>query len=180
MSTRGVIARRVGEGKFEGRYHHWDSYPTGLGEGLQQMYRSLGGDVERMKTILLDEHTAGWSTICDKDWSLEPGYVENPHYDPATRKYDDERPNCYCHGDRSEQGQAFEDLMDPDDIFLEWAYVFTEGSKLLVLKGQVDKWYPHLADKRYAEAPAWALVAEVDLSQESDWAAIEQSVREPE
>jgi len=37
MATRGVIARKTEDG-FEGRYHHFDSYPTGLGETLFDLY----------------------------------------------------------------------------------------------------------------------------------------------
>jgi hypothetical protein len=35
VSTNGIIARSIGEGTFEGVYHHWDSYPNeGLGQFL--------------------------------------------------------------------------------------------------------------------------------------------------
>ena len=36
MSTREVIARQKGD-VFEGRYHHWDSYPSGLGKALWEL-----------------------------------------------------------------------------------------------------------------------------------------------
>ena len=74
MSTRGVIARQKGD-SFEGRYHHWDSYPTGLGKTLWELaHNQFKGDIEGMLRILIDEHPAGWSTICNKDFSLSVGY----------------------------------------------------------------------------------------------------------
>jgi len=73
MSTRGVIARKDGDG-FTGRYHHWDSYPSGLGATLYHWAHRMPR--ERMLRMLLDEHPAGWSTIVGTDPSLTPGYVE--------------------------------------------------------------------------------------------------------
>ena len=73
MSTRGVIARQNGSG-FIGRYHHWDSYPEGLGKTLYDWAQRM--PLDRMLHILLDEHPAGWSTIVDTDPTLDPGYVE--------------------------------------------------------------------------------------------------------
>jgi len=35
MSTRGVIAVSHDGETWQGRYHHWDSYPEGLGMALQ-------------------------------------------------------------------------------------------------------------------------------------------------
>ena len=70
VSTRGVIARQKGDA-FEGRYHHWDSYPSGLGKALWELaHNEFKGDIEGMLRILIDEHPAGWSTIVNKDFSL--------------------------------------------------------------------------------------------------------------
>ena len=72
MSTRGVIARLNGDG-FVGRYHHWDSYPRGLGKTLWDWAQQV--PLDRLLKFLLDEHPAGWSTIVNTDPSFEPGYV---------------------------------------------------------------------------------------------------------
>ena len=40
MSTRGVIARKDGDG-FTGRYHHLDSYPSGLGQTLYRLAQQM-------------------------------------------------------------------------------------------------------------------------------------------
>ena len=77
MGTRGAIVRFTnGEiTEFEGRYHHWDSYPTGLGATLWGLYHGhFGKDLRRMLEVLIDEHPAGWSTINGGDFSMEPGY----------------------------------------------------------------------------------------------------------
>lgn len=74
MGTRGVIARQKGD-SFEGRYHHWDSYPTGLGSALWELaHNHFRDNLEEMLHVLIDEHPAGWSTIVGKDFSLAPGY----------------------------------------------------------------------------------------------------------
>ena len=74
MSTRGVIARTKGDG-FTGRYHHWDSYPEGLGETLYQWAQRM--PLEQMLHLLLDEHPVGWSTIVGTDPDLLPGFVDS-------------------------------------------------------------------------------------------------------
>jgi len=74
MSTRGVIARQNGDG-FVGRYHHWDSYPSGLGKTLYDWAQRM--PLDRMLRLLLDEHPAGWSTIVGKDPTMTPGFVDD-------------------------------------------------------------------------------------------------------
>jgi len=74
VSTRGVIARATGNGGFVGRYHHWDSYPEGLGRTLYHWAQRM--PLDRMLRMLIDEHPAGWSTIVNTDPNLEPGYVD--------------------------------------------------------------------------------------------------------
>ena len=76
MSTNGIVARSTGERTFEGRYHHWDSYPSGLGVTLVELYRShFKPNLSRMLQVLLNEHPAGWRTIVHKDFTLKPGYT---------------------------------------------------------------------------------------------------------
>lgn len=78
MSTRGLIARKTKTG-FEGVYHHFDSYPQGLGNELWNTYHGhFQGDLKCMLVAMIDKHPAGWSTILDADWDLAPGFVEYP------------------------------------------------------------------------------------------------------
>ena len=66
MSTRGCIARLTSRSpiRFEGVYHHWDSYPSGLGRMLYLLWNEdFNRDTRAMLRELVDEHGAGWSTI---------------------------------------------------------------------------------------------------------------------
>src|SRR5699024_9216567 len=65
VSTRGAIAIPNTNGKgWWGRYHHGDSFPTRLGAELFRLYQgSFGRDHEDMAKVLVEDHTAGWSTI---------------------------------------------------------------------------------------------------------------------
>lgn len=79
MATRGAIARlRSCEPLvFAGAYHHWDSYPTGLGKTLWELYHGhFQKDLEAMLQTLIDAHPAGWSSIHSSDFSQTPGFVE--------------------------------------------------------------------------------------------------------
>ena len=70
MSTRGAIATISKPEGFKGVYHHWDSYPTGLGATLYRLYNGhFQKDLPAMLKALINDHPAGWSTINDKDWS---------------------------------------------------------------------------------------------------------------
>lgn len=95
MPTRAIIARQRGDG-WEGRYHHADGYPAGLGAALYALYHGhFQRDIERMLAVLIDEHPAGWSSIIGADWSQVPRYhLAWPDTDTA--------PACFCHGSRHE------------------------------------------------------------------------------
>lgn len=126
MGTRGAIARLESKelGTWRGRYHHWDSYPDGLGQALYELYQAkFRGRVERMLELLIDQHPAGWSTIVGANWRLKPGYVE----DLSKRT---ERPKCYCHGDRHEEPWEVDQTSVGSGV--GWAYVF-EGTQMHVL-----------------------------------------------
>ena len=90
MSTRGAIVRlKNGEGtQWAGVYHHWDSYPSGLGATLWDLYHGhFQKDLKGMLEVLIDEHPAGWSTIVNADWSFDPGF---------RRTHDNERRCTVC------------------------------------------------------------------------------------
>jgi hypothetical protein len=128
MSTRGAIVRFTnGEtNEFAGRYHHWDSYPAGLGVALWGLYHGhFQKDLRRMLEVLIDEHPAGWSTITSGDFSLAPGYNRS-------LEGEDRRPHCYCHGDRSEEENLITHK-NAADVGCEYVYGFDEGPTLVVL-----------------------------------------------
>jgi len=171
MSTNGIIARSTGEGTFQGRYHHWDSYPSGLGTALIDLYRGhFKHDLTRMLHVLLDEHPAGWSTIVHRDFTLKPGYT-NVAQRPEGMSIEDfqsqplqRRPQCYCHGHRHEEGWIAD---EKSDCGAEWAYVFDEDEKVL-----------HVLDRAKHEQSGeyhWQEVARIELDSEDEinWTAIE-------
>ena len=98
MSTRSIIARKTGNG-FAGVYHHWDGYPTALGQTLWGLYHKGDKDLDGMLALLIDSHPAGWSSINGVDWTQPIGYVS----DYAKGK-EMNAPMCFCHGDRAEEG----------------------------------------------------------------------------
>lgn len=116
MSTRAVIARKTNDG-FKGRYHHWDGYPSGLGDTLFDIFNGhFKRDMRAMLKYLLDDHPAGWSTINGHDFALDPGF-------------DSRGPNCYCHGSRSEKGNVLTHK-NASGCGCEWAYVFDGDSTM--------------------------------------------------
>lgn len=168
MSTRGCIARPAGDG-WEGRYHHYDSYPTGLGKSLWSYYHEyFKRDVTAMQRYFIDEHPAGWSSVTDCDLSRTPGFCERPTSILTDRdKWDDEQktPHCYCHGDRHEEaGEPITCTGDCgescDPLFIEWAYVLAEQGMSIWGSGpkQGSNEYAHypVAFVRWdAEEPNW-------------------------
>ena len=147
MSTRGGIGFGPDGTHWKARYHHFDSYPDGLGKTLFDLHRGFfGRDVADMQRVLFDEHPAGWSSINDTDFTLAPGYTMNP---------DDRRPRCYCHGERHEDQDYY---WTPDTFDEEWCYVITPNHQMYVFR-------PMPYGKKGAR-----LVATVDLDgPEPDW-----------
>jgi len=112
MATGGVIARKTDDG-FEGRYHHWDSYPEALGKTLFGLYNGhFEKDLDAMLKVLLDEHWGGWSTI--------NGYPNGAE--------------CYCHQypDR-EPGEKVDKMTIDDDWGGEYAYMFDEKEQTMYI-----------------------------------------------
>lgn len=181
MSTRSIIARATGEATFQGVYHHWDGYPTGLGKYLTEiLVGPFAGDLPRMLRTLIDEHPAGWSTIVHKDFTLTPGYtwekVKHPscegkgdaEYCVAMEVYrampDVRRPQCYCHGERSEEAQPF---TERDDTDAEWAYVFEEEERVLHVCYRAKR--PESGECYWNDAGR----VELDNASETNWTHIE-------
>lgn len=123
------------------RYHHWDGYPVSLGKTLFHLYNGhFEKNLSSMLKVLLDDHPAGWSTINDKDFRLEPGWTEFLYSKPAhLYSFDDyqkeleaykqtddaHRPICYCHGKRDDEEAHW---IAPGDVLpsMEYLYVFDE------------------------------------------------------
>ena len=102
MSTRSAIGRVAGD-SFEGRYHHFDGYPTGTGQLFAERARDAG-DLEAYLAYIVDEHKAGWSSL------------------------DDDR--CDCHWEGREEPNGGDPIRDCD-LFIEWAYAIDAKARTL-------------------------------------------------
>ena len=145
MSTSGVIARKTANG-FTGVYHYWDSYPSGLGETLYALYHEqFHEDVEAMLKMLIDEHPAGWWTIKDCDFSLEPGHS-------GTIEYHQERirPQCRCYGEWGKSAQSFTER----NTYVDFAYVFN-GTTMDILTPDGGTWRSIGLVSLDSPAPDW-------------------------
>lgn len=141
MSTHGTILRS----NHTGVYHHFDSYPNGLGRALWNLLHGhFKGDTKAMLKVLIDEHSAGWSTIVDSDFSMSPGYTNGG----GER---DNRPACYCHGDRHQNPMPMSGLCE------EYNYVFSSSGDTMRIHFMNNT--PYVVDLR-GEEPDWKWVDE--------------------
>ena len=166
MSTRGAIVRFTNceTTQFEGRYHHWDSYPEALGATLWGLYHGhFQKDLQRMVEFLIDKHQAGWSTINGKDFSMEPGHREGLELRRTG-------PECYCHGGLSEEGW----LVTHENAAgsgCEYVYGFDEGPTLVILSSFCADGQKMIGMFGTGDPKAvWKEIARVSLGgQEPDW-----------
>lgn len=189
MSTRAVIARTTGapssvtgQPHWEGRYHHFDGYPSGLGKRLYELAQQH--DLSWLLALLIDEHPAGWSNILTCDITATAGYrevnVQSSDDEPAWRDIEAhmrwermQGPLCYCHGTRHEGAYPLITDASRDAWGTEWAYAIDANVRTLaVYARRYDNTYPDLP---YHPARAyWAHVATVALEgPEPDWLAME-------
>lgn len=167
MGTRGAIVRINGEHGFTGRYHHWDSYPAGLGASLFNLYHEhFKGDLPLMLHTLIDEHPAGWSTVNGKNFNLAPGFIERGSSET-------EQPLCYCHGERAESEQTI-DEKNAADSGCEFVYLFTENRHMRILASYCEDGSKMIGMFGYGDPGArWAILADIDLDKPApDWDTI--------
>lgn len=119
MGTRSVVAKAVGD-SWEGRYVHWDGYPTGVGLSLVSNQMNIGTDA--IITKLVDDERVGWSTIAGKDLRLDPTWYQPGESGPAPESYT-------ARGETNEQTWTPDDL---PDISIEWLYVMSEAGVWVV------------------------------------------------
>lgn len=128
MSTRGAIVRVTGDNTFTGVYHHWDSYPDGLGKTLWDLYHGhFNKNIDAMLKVLIDEHPAGWSTINNKDFNYPAGFNEQDKDSTPERN---NRPLCYCHGDRHEYASVVNEK-NIRNSWVEYAYAFKDTHMII-------------------------------------------------
>lgn len=157
MATRGIIARKTNNG-FEGVYHHWDSYPSGLGQMLYRLYNGhFRKNIRKMMSYLIDMHPAGWSTINDADFTIKPGFINMDHEEHLPER-ERRRPRCYCHGDRHERPRILS--MASDTLDCEYAYAIDEGTRCMTIytyrwRGNSGKWDMLTTADLNAPPPDW-------------------------
>lgn len=179
VSTRGAIAvpnpHRKG---WWGRYHHFDSYPMGLGQELFRLYHdTFDRDATLMAQVLVHEHPAGWSNLV-RPYTPRPFEREDFEHagfrglgDPEHDAY----PLCYCHGARKESAHALTCACPggPEGcgpVFIEWAYVLTVTGMFVA-----TSWHPNAEAGR---ALVHRLVALVDWDRpEPDWVQVQHRAR---
>ena len=144
MSTRSVIARPTAAG-FQGRYVHWDGYPSGVGQQIYGLFQGhFAKDFGRLQQVLLDEHPAGWSSLSG-DWAKAPGFAEDrgsakdlsTAEDPSDAEdlsttedlsTGEDGPTCYCHGERHEAAYEVTQA-NASGSGCEYAYVLHAGAE---------------------------------------------------
>jgi len=183
MSTRGLIGRVDEDGVARFRYHHFDSYCDGLGRTLYQLYNGhFEHDLKHMERFLLDEHYA-WSTINNADFSLTPGYYsymseEYVTYADYEQSENGRRPQCYCHGERSEGPYDFV-TQDNTDTWAEYAYVLDTSPDGDVMACCAKRKYLPDGFVPRRQYGIWSAFAIVPLDgPEPDWGTLEP--RDPE
>lgn len=110
MSTRGAITYATGDG-FRGVYHHWDSYPSGLGSALWKLAQSQ--ELRELLHSLIEEHPAGWSTINDK-------------------------PECYCHTRGDPPWEVTEKNAAGSGV--EYVYAFDIASRTMTILSSMTEY----------------------------------------
>lgn len=137
MATRAMIARKVGEEGFEGRYHHNWGTPDKLGKALYDVYHdAFQQDAEAMMHFLIDEHPAGWSNIVGADCSLAPGFIHT-----CRSPEDAIRPHCYCHGQRSEPPLLLASWGEASRRDCDYAYLIEEQRRLMTVFASDSEWH---------------------------------------
>lgn len=164
MSTRGAIVRKAKTG-FVGVYHHWDSYPEGLGKTLWDLYHGFfKEDLKKMLNYLIDTHPAGWSTINGKDFNLPAGYSDS----------ETENPCCYCHGDRNEKPNKI-NHKNAADCGCEYVYMFDLKKKTMDILSSFNADGSKMIGMFGLGNPAadWEVIASVSLGgDEPNWKKI--------
>lgn len=175
MSTRGCIARldRRTPVEFRGVYHHWDSYPSGLGQALFHIRnRDFGRDTETMLKELIDRHPAGWSTVVGTRFAPQSGRGKRLARGSKDGS-EDAGAQCYCHGGRHEPGWLVTHG-NAAGSGVEYAYAF-DGATMLVLASYGREGGKMVGMFGTGDPDAvWSVIATVDLDgPEPDWKAME-------
>lgn len=148
MSTRATIARATNLGGligWEGRYHHSDGYPEGLGAALFELWNGhFEKNTEAMMKFLLEDHQGGWSNIIGTDFNKPAGYGSP------------DGPRCYCHGERSEGPYEMNRFPERPSQVGGDDYLYVLGKdKMVIFKDVNDTWQELATVKLDGPEPEW-------------------------
>jgi hypothetical protein len=95
---------------------------------------------------------------------------------PQTAVIEDNRPQCYCHGERSEEGLTV-DEKNASGSGVEYVYMFTENHKMMILSSYCGGGRKMIGMFGSGDPDAsWSVIATVDLNDaEPNWEQIEQA-----
>ncbi len=193
MSTPGTIARLSGLAPlhFYGRYHHWQSDPSGLGRALWSLYHGhFHRDLGALLRVLLDEHPAGWSSIVGADFDLLPATEGGAAASQGILPPEESQgfaPVCYCHGYGARAEPDWEVTQaNASWSGCEWAYAFVTASRperevMLVLSSYLRSGQKMVGGFGRGDSSAlWAIVALVALDGcEPDWEGLDAAGLSP-
>ena len=192
MSTRSCIARPIETGGFQGRYVHWDGYPSGVGRDVYDLFNrpvkkgGFGRNFTRLTKALLDNHPAGFSHI-HGDWTASVGWGENKAC--AKQSASTDPVECYCHGERHDEPYEVTHE-NAAESGCEYAYVLYKRDGIPTM----DVWTTiSLTDKGEAKkmigsfgsgdpSANWVIVGRVALTQPMNgnaWQKLDEVARNP-
>lgn len=132
-----------------------------MGLALSRWWRTrFEGDTERMLREIIDEHPAGWSTLCANEWGT-PGFGGAG-------------VACYCHGERHKPAQVVTEK-NASECGCEYAYVF-KGNRMLVLSSYTPSGHKMVGAFGCGDPGAhWRQIRDVDLAapgEPLDWVGL--------
>lgn len=128
MGTRSIIAKPVGD-TWEGRYVHWDGYPTGVGKALFEAFGKFES-VEAMREALIDAEPVGWSILCGVDLTQPARWTDS--LDEAPEERSALGPLSYSvRGETPWKDGTDADVRRPEDGGEAWVYVLADGGLMV-------------------------------------------------
>jgi hypothetical protein len=179
MSTRSIVARVAGDG-FEGRYCHWDGYPTNRAKQLFQAYRELGNSADALKTYAIRDGESGyWSSFQPPSEEKKPAHRETPEGEAEFQKNLGEFSWCF-EKDNYDLVKSW-----GDNWGTEWAYVIDDKGLsvfdyVYAERPEGFKYDDSPEYKTWRASAHWHLVGTYKWDEEPDWEEVERYNWTPE
>lgn len=125
MGTRSCVAKPNGEA-IEGRYVHWDGYPSGVGVTLVTAKdTAFGGDLAAMHKKLIDDERIGWSVLAGRDLSLPPAWEEVGEKSANPLSYT-------VRGEKDDDEILIDSVQAAKHSGCAWLYILTEAGVIVI------------------------------------------------